>query len=418
MASITKRNGSYRISVSNGYDSSGKKILHTQTWSPPPGMTEKKAAKEVERIAIEFENSIKRGLMMGGTITLAAFSERWLTEHVGKQLADTTAASYRHELETKILPALGHMRLNSIQPVHVMSFLEQLSKPGIRLDGKSGAYSTRTIKYQFDILSSLFKSAVYWQILEASPCDRVKPPARKDAGQERIKHFTDEQAIVFLNAVQSEPLKYQLLATLGIYVGSRRGEVLALKWSDVNLDKGEIDISKQHAYLPDKGIFTKDTKTHGSSRIVSIPSSVVALLREHRVEQVEQRFKLGDQWEDNNLIFTQWNGKPMHTATPRQWLTKFLTRYNERIASDADISPNDKEVLTLPLIPYHGLRHTSATLLIAGNADIKTVSARLGHTLTSTTADVYSHQLRTADRKAADLLENTLTQNSKKGQAV
>lgn len=418
MASIAKRNGSFRISVSNGYDTSGKKLLHTKTWKPPPNMTDKQAEKEAQRVALEFENSIKRGLTMGGTTTLAAFSERWITEHVEKQLEPTTAASYRHEINTKILPALGHMRLNAIQPVHVMSFLDQLSKPGIRMDGKSGTYSARTIKYQFDILSSMFQSAVYWQILDASPCDRVKPPARKDAGQERIKHFTDEQAIIFLDAIQAEPLKYQLLATLGIYVGSRRGEVLALRWQDINLDKGEIDISKQHAYLPDKGIFTKDTKTHGSSRIVSIPPSVVALLRRHYNEQTEQRFRLGSEWIGTGHIFTQWNGAPMHTATPRQWLTKFIKRHNERIAADTTLTKEDKAALTLPLIPYHGLRHTSATLLIAGNADIKTVSARLGHTLTSTTADVYSHQLRTADKKAADLLENTLTKANKKGQAL
>jgi len=138
-------------------------------------MTEKQAAKEVERVAIEFENSIKRGLTMGGSITLAAFSDRWLAEHVEKQLEPTTAASYRHELATKILPALGHMRLNAIQPIHVMNFLDQLSRPGIRIDGKAGTYSARTIKYQFDILSSMFQSAVYWQILDSSPCERVKP---------------------------------------------------------------------------------------------------------------------------------------------------------------------------------------------------------------------------------------------------
>ena len=194
--------------------------------------------------------------------------------------------------------------------------------------------------------------------------------------------------------------------------------MLALRWPDVKLDKGEIDISKQHAYLPEKGIFPKDTKTHGSSRIVSIPSSVVTLLKKHKQEQGEHRLKLGTAREGVDHIFTQWNGLPMATSTPRHWITKFLKRHNERIQSDKTLTKQEKEVLTLPVISYHGLRHTSATLLIAGHADIKTVSARLGHTLTSTTADIYSHQLRSSDRNAADLLENTLVKINRKGQVL
>lgn len=141
------------------------------------------------------------------------------------------------------------------------------------------------------------------------------------------------------------------------------------------------------------------------------------MLKKHRTEQLEQRLRLGSQWEEHNLIFTQWNGAPMHTTTPRQWLGKFNKRHNERIQADDKLLDSEKSAQTLPVIPYHGLRHTSATLLISQNIDIKTASARLGHSQASTFTDIYSHFLKSADRKAADTLENLLTRDSKKEHA-
>ena len=417
MASITKRGNSYRISVSNGYRTDGRKIMHTKTWTPPYNMTARQTQKELQRVAVEFENAVRRGQAMSGSTTLADFAEKWLTEHVDKQLQETTAESYRHELKTKILPALGHMRIDSIQPMHVMAFIDQMGKDGIRVDGKPGTYSFRTQKYQYDVLSSLMQYAVYWQVIQSNPCERVKPPARKDAGQQKPKHFSDEQTGLFLSLISDEPLKYQLLAYLGVYVGSRRGEVLALTWNDIDFDAGEISIEKQHAYLPSKGIFIKDTKTSGSVRSVSIPASVTALLKRHRMQQLEQRMRIGDQWHEHNLIFTQWDGNPMHTATPRQWITKFVTRHNARIAADTELTAKEKEALTLPLISYHGLRHTNATLLITEGVDIKTASARWGHSQASTFTDTYSHFLKSTDRQAADKLENRIEKNMKKGHA-
>jgi len=357
MASITKRGDSYRIAVSNGYHTNGKKIVHTKTWTPLPSMTTKQIERELQAVVFEFETAVKRGVAMSGTTTLEAFTEKWLTEYADKQLEVTTADSYRYHLRTKILPALGHLRLDKILPMHIMDFLSQLSEEGVRKDKRPGGYSQRTIEYQLAILSSIMQSAVYWQVMQSNPCERVKPPARKDAGQQKPKHFSDEQTGLFLSLIHDEPLKYRLLAYLGIYVGSRRGEVLALTWSDVDLDAGEIRIEKQHAYLPGNGIFTKDTKTSGSVRVVSIPATVISMLKKHKTEQLEQRLKLGDQWQDHNLIFTAWNGLPMHMSTPRQWLTKFVTRHNAQIVADEKLSSDEKKALTLPVIPYHGLRH-------------------------------------------------------------
>ncbi len=408
MASIKQRGNGYQITVSCGYSSDGKKIVKTTTWTPPDGLTPRQVDKALEQATAEYEKKVKTGQFMDDNITLSEYTDRWLTEYAEKHLEETTLYSYRMALDSKILPALGHIRLGKLQPVQILSFLNNLLEDGVRKDGKAGGYSNRTVKYMHQILSSMLQQAVYWQIIPSNPCERVKPPAKKDLGKGKLKHFTEEQAIRFLEAVQGEETKYQLLAYIGIFGGSRKGEMLGLTWDDVDLEKGMLNIDKAGTYTPEKGLFIKDTKNHGSTRCISLPDNVLALLKQHKREQAEQRMKLGELWQNNNLVFTQWNGMQMHTSTPRQWMNRFISKYNDGVTKSDTITDKEKEAMKLPAIPFHGLRHTSATLLIASNTDIRTVSARLGHAQTSTTMNIYSHALQNSDRKAADTLQTLL----------
>jgi integrase len=408
MASIRHRGDTYQITVSCGYSSDGKKILKTTSWTPPDGLTPSKLGKALRQAADEYENKVKSGQFMDDNVTLSEYAARWLTEYAEKHLEETTLYSYKMALDSKILPALGHIKIGKLQPVKILSFLNNLLEDGVRQDKKVGGYSNRTIKYQHSILASMLQQAVYWQIIPSNPCDRVKPPIKRDTVSVKIKHFTEQEAKQFLAAIQGEETKYQLLSYLGLFGGLRRGEILGLTWDDVDYEKSMLNIDKAEAYTPAKGLYVKDTKNSGSNRAVSLPDSVCALLRQYRTEQNEERLKLGQLWQKNNLVFTQWDGKPMHTSTPLHWLNRFIKRYNEGVMQNAAFTDTEKLSLMLPVIPFHGLRHTSATLLIAGNTDIRTVSARLGHAKTSTTMNIYSHALQNSDRKAADTLQNML----------
>ena len=133
-----------------------------------------------------------------------------------------------------------------------------------------------------------------------------------------------------------------------------------------------------------------------------MPANTIALLKKWKVQQSEKRLKVGDLWhkkneisEDENWVFTTWDGRPMHPDTPSKWFNKFL---------------KDNK---LPHIPFHGLRHTSATLLIAEGSDIREVSGRLGHSNTSTTGDIYAHFLKKADQAAAEKLNNLMGRRKK-----
>jgi len=417
MASIQKRgHNSWRVVVSAGYDSAGKKIVKTKTFKKPPEMTDKQWEKELQKLAIEFERQVEKGTALGGNVTLKEFVERWLKEYAEIQLEPKTLESYKHELNTKILPALGHIRLDKLTPVHILSFLNNLLEDGVRQDGRPGPYSNRVIKYQHQILSSILQTAVYWQVIESNPCARVKCPKR-DVVENKVKYFDENQAAIFLEAIKDEPLKYQVLANLALFMGLRKGELLALTWNDVDLKTGELTVNKAISFTKEKGAFVKSPKTESSIRTLAMPQSLVALLKKYKAWQNEQRLKCGDlwdkDWEEHPWLFTTWNGKLMDYHSPYTWFSKFIKRHNEKIKNDDTIPENEKSSYLLPEISFHGLRHTSATLLISENIDVRTVSARLGHNQVSTTLNIYSHSLKAADRKAADSLEKLLTEKAK-----
>ena len=160
MATIKERNGSYQITVSCGYDIQGKHLRETITFTPEPGLTPKKREKAVEDFARKFEEDVKNGIALDGRkITLKAFANRWLSEYAVQKLAPKTLENYTNELNKRILPALGHMRLAELRPAVLNGFFVGMIKDGARRDGKPGGYSRATIKKTQDVLSSVLRTA-------------------------------------------------------------------------------------------------------------------------------------------------------------------------------------------------------------------------------------------------------------------
>lgn len=233
MASIVKRNNSYRVTVSNGYDINGKKIVRTKTFNKPDDMTDKKWEKEIQILALEFEREVENGLNINSNSTLKEYIEKWFKEYADKQLQPTTLESYHYWLDVIILPALGQIKLNKLTPMKILSLLNNLTEDGIRKDGKPGGYSNRIIKYQWQILSSALQQAVYWQILPENPCKRVKVPKNINKDNERstdvkVKYYNENQTMLLLDIIKTEPIKYQIAVNIVIFCGLRIGELLGL----------------------------------------------------------------------------------------------------------------------------------------------------------------------------------------------
>ena len=250
--------------------------------------------------------------------------------------------------------------------------------------------SPKTILEHHRLISAMLQNAVYWQLLPSNPARRVKPPKTK---KPKMEFFNDDECKVLIQSLMEltgSNLKYKAAILLDIFSGVRRGELIGLEWSDVDFKNETININKSTQYLPENGIFDKDTKTECSNRIVPIPNYITKTLLEYKEWYDEQKDIWGDKWIESNKLFVQDNGKPMHPDTIGKCFKPYI------------------EELGLSTIKFHGIRHTNATLMIANNVDIATVSARLGHASINTTIKYYVHPLEKNMRKAAYVLQDLL----------
>ena len=229
--------------------------------------------------------------------------------------------------------------------------------------------------------------AVKWGLIDSNPCHRVDAPK---LDKKETACLTAQEAAQFLENLAAEPLNVQVMFSMLLLTGMRRGELLGLEWSDIDFDNATVNIKRTSQYTADKGIYTDTTKTEKSKRLISIPCQLVNLLSDYKMEMLRQRFALGSQWVNSNRLFVKWNGEPMHPNTPYSLLHKLLVKYE------------------MPLVSLHSLRHTNASIMIANGADVRTVSGRLGHSQTSTTLNIYAHLLQDADERAADIVSDVL----------
>ena len=421
--SIQKRGDAYRIFVHMGYRN-GKQVTKTATFRPDPGMKKKEADIAAQEFAIAFEKRIMTGndLSADEKITFQQYAERWLQSLAGLKRQQTTTASYRALLELHIFPAIGSVRIRRLTTKQLNDLYIDLSRH--RKDGKPGGYSKATVKRVHAVISSVLSSAVKELGMRENVANRAEF-ARTEESLKGDQVFTLEDIERFISALDSfkihqvafdkkdhtgkehhieEMERYysinpqlRIFFLLAIFSGCRRGELVALDWSDIDFEKNEIHITKTAAKM--KGVqVIKVPKNRTSVRTVTIPAEMTAELRAWKHEQKEYHVGIGDKWKETNCVFIQEDGSRMYVDTPSAAFRKLLRRYN------ASVDPEER----LPEITLHGLRHTSATLMIADHVDIRTVSARLGHAQTSTTMNIYAHALQKADQAAADSLGNLI----------
>ena len=389
--SIEKRGkNSYRLTVSEGFDLDGKPMIHRKTVHG----TKKDAEVELAKFVTEVQNGL---VIDGKSLKFSEFTEIWKRDYGSKELAPSTYKRYCRMLETRLLPYFGHFYINKIKPTDIMKFYDLLEKDTqlVRKKGNNGSktkkpLSGKTILEHHRLLRAMLHKAVYWQLIVANPAERVQPPkARKP----KRKSYDDEQTKILLENLEllsSEDTKYKVAIILTVFTGVRLGELMGLEWQDVDFKNGIISINRSSQYLSDMGVFTKVPKTESSIREIAIPEFIISLLEEYKLWYEEQKSVYGELWTNSDRLFVQADGKPMHPSTISKWFVKFVGQ------------------IGLPVINFHGLRHTSASLLVAQNIDIAVISARLGHAQISTTLDFYVHPLLSHNRKAGYALENLL----------
>lgn len=389
--SIEKRGkNSYRLTVSEGFDLNGNPMIHRKTVHG----TKKDAEVELAKFVTEVQNGL---VVDGKSLRFSEFTEIWKRDYGSKELAPTTYKRYCRMLETRLLPYFGHFYINKIRPTDIMKFYDLLEKDTqlVRKSGNNGEktkkpLSGKTILEHHRLLRAMLHKAVYWQLIVANPAERVQAPkARKP----KRRSYDDEQTKMLLENLELlsiEDTKYKVAIIITVFTGVRLGELMGLEWQDVDFKNGIISINRSSQYLSDMGVFTKTPKTESSIREIAIPEFIISLLEEYKLWYEEQKSIYGELWTNSDRLFVQADGKPMHPSSISKWFVKYVN------------------TIGLPVINFHGLRHTNASLLVAQNVDIAVISARLGHAQISTTLDFYVHPLLSHNRKAGYALENLL----------
>ena len=287
-----------------------------------------------------------------------------------------------------------------------------------------------TIQKIANVLSGMFRTAVRWQMIQVNPCRDAKVPKNKEE-ESALKYFTPEQSLMFLKSLDMTfetvvkghqrtddtgkhyvvedyteqrklPLQLKVFYTLSLYCGFRKGETLALQWSDIDFEKKEISITKS-VKKKKKGVALKKPKTATSVRTVSLPEKILPLLKQYKREYALYRLQLGTEWKGAENLFIQSDGTLMGYSTSYQAFRRHLERYNDWVQNNRE-EAKKQGLEPLPNITLHGLRHSCATLLNYLDVNIIDISKVLGHAKASTTMDIYAHSFQEQNRVAANKL--------------
>ncbi|MBL8080436.1 MAG: site-specific integrase [Anaerolineales bacterium] len=319
---------------------------------------------------------IHGGLTYSATqITLETFMRNWL-ESKSLSIRPLTASGYRGTAERDILPFLGKMRLQQILPTHINDLYARLKEEG------RGA---RMIQLAHVVLHIALEQAVREGILGRNPTDAVQRPKVE---RTEFQILNEEQVRQFMVAAASSP--YGTLFYLALATGMRKGELLGLKWTDLDADKATLHVQRQLQQLPGQRFSLVPTKTKAGRRQIKLGQETLRRLLVHKVQQESAKTDAGGQWYENDLIFSS-NDDTFIDRTK-------VFRELRKVLKSAD----------LPLIRFHDLRHTSISILLEMGMPVNTVQQRSGHSKASVTTDIYGHPMARSQDEAAQRIDEAI----------
>lgn len=310
-----------------------------------------------------------------GKQTVRTYLEGWLAAIQGN-VRPKTHRGYSDYCRLHIIPTLGNVRMAKLTPQQLQTLYSKLLEKGL---------SPTTVHHIHATLHRAFEQAVRWGVVARNVADLVDPPRR---GRREMRVLSPEQARALLEAAREDRL--EALYVLAISSGLRQGELLGLRWADVDLDAARLHV-RAIMQRTREGIGLREPKTASSRRQIALTGMAIAALRRHRTRQAEERLKAGPEWQDNDLVFPNGHGKPIEQTNLQRRSFKPLL-----------------EKAGLPDIRFHDLRHTAATLLLKQRVPAKVVSEMLGHSQVGVTLNIYSHVLPDMQEEAAAAMEAAL----------
>jgi integrase len=368
--SIRKRSSaSFTIQASGGFNDAGKRVRVTRTIHG--------SRRDAERALTKLLHEVDTGTVaLDGWTPLATYMvDKWLP-HIRTRVRPSTYGRYEALVRVQIVPRIGRVKLSGLRPAHIQKVLDGM------IAGKAAPAS---VLQCHRVLSAALRQAVRWQVLAVNPSEAVRPPR-----PERVPLQVPEPAQVRAILEAARGTVHEVPLLLAATTGMRRGEVLGLRWSAVDLDAGlaRVVVTLQKSRGTDAEYVSP--KTDRSRRTISLPPSTVARLRQHRKEQAERRLFVGGAWHDTDLVCERGDGEHLD---PDGFSNAF-----SRYAVAAKV----------PEARLHDLRHAFATTLLTAGVNAKVASEALGHASTAFTMDTYQHVLPSMGQQVAAAIETAL----------
>ena len=377
--------GSWEIKFDLGRDPlTGRRITKYVTFRG----TKRKAQEELTRLL----GQRNEGSYIEPTkMTVAQYLNHWLEADIDRRVAARTAIRHRGIVEKNIIPKLGPVPVRKLTAVHIEGFEAQLQREGwvkarakqklregeeAPIQEKRGL-SAQTVQHIHRTLSQALSHAVRLGVLFKNPARQVKPPRPPSR---EIKILDKNEMTTLINAAKGVGLYVPVL--VAVTTGMRRGELLALRWSDIDLRAGALTVNQSIERIKGRVEF-KSPKTRTSRRTITLPAITVGALRKHYRVQLEERLKLGLGRDPRGLVFARPDGQPMDADT--------LSKAFRRLVASAKVTP----------ITFHGLRHTHISHLLMDGVHVKLVSERAGHASINITLGVYAAYIPNMQSDAA-----------------
>lgn len=361
----------YRGQLSIGKNDNGKpryKCVDADTWA------------DCKKRLATLKRDLEKGLDVDNHQTVGEYLKDWFEQRVKIRTKVVTQSSYQMHLNNHLKHFAG-TKLRALTPQQVQQWLNAEIKKDER--------STRAILYSHSILRSALNDAVKWRVLEFNPALAVDLPKQP---RFRAQPWSPEEARQFLDCIQEHRLRS--LYTMALLTGMRQGELLALQWTDLDLDNGTTRVEHTLTRVKGTGLVRTCTKTEASERIQYLPQSVVATLREHKLRQDEERGNR-EWWNSKGWVFVTRDGYPIDACNLSNDFVALLKKHNLR------------------RVRFHDCRHFAASAAIASGASVKAVSEMLGHSSPATTLQVYAHSFQSAKRALANHMDTVLTPETK-----
>lgn len=384
---------SVRITIYRGIDENGKRLpSFTTSVKIPEGLTKKQAEKFAKEQEAGFKLQCKFGGATSRKILFRDFAKEVMEAKERAGRTKSTLSHYQDMLENRILPYMGHIKIDDITPSHLNNFYKKLRSPGAnKLNGQP--LSDKTILEHHRLISTIFEDAVKQRLISFNPAKSVTAPTvvpqlpnyYQPAEIEKIKQMLNEQSI-----------KWKTIGYMLMVLGARRGEIAGIKRSNINFEKNEILISTCVLYNKRDGVYVKDYPKGRKYRVLPIPGELKEILTQYLAWLDREKKIWGDLWKDSDYIFVGEKGGIINPDN----ITQELRRISEKYKKKGDY----------PYLNPHAFRHTVASMLISKNIDVVTVAGYLGD-VPVTISNKYAHVINDAKIQAGNKMCDIIFNN-------